>query len=136
VSGFCSNVDVIAAVDRAVRDGVDVLSLSLGGPRDGRIDPLEEALLNADAAGVFVAVSAGNSGDIPGAVANPAAAPRPSPRPPAPARSAPRCAPPGRAGASTSPPAASPAASRTLSSSMRGRGARTSRTRSTTRATA
>ncbi len=75
VSGSCSNVDVIAAVDRAVRDGVDVLNLSLGGPRDGRIDPLEEALLNADAAGVFVAVSAGNSGDQPGAVANPAAAP-------------------------------------------------------------
>ena len=75
VSGFCSNVDVIAAVDRAVRDGVDVLNLSLGGPRDGRIDPLEEALLNADAAGVFVSVSAGNSGEARGAVANPAAAP-------------------------------------------------------------
>jgi subtilisin family serine protease len=75
--GQCSTVDVTAAVDAAVRDGVDVLNLSLGGPADPSTpaDPMETALLNADAAGVAVVVSAGNSGTYPGAVGSPARAP-------------------------------------------------------------
>ena len=75
--GFCSTIDVIAAIDSAVADGVDVLNLSLGsgdGPGGGPT-PTELALLNADAAGVFVAVSAGNAGEYAGALGSPASAP-------------------------------------------------------------
>ena len=77
VTGFCSNVDVVAAIDSAVADGVDVLNLSLGGEAQpgGGPDPTELALLNADAAGVFVAVAAGNAGTYPGALGSPASAP-------------------------------------------------------------
>ncbi len=74
--GYCSNVDVISAIDAAVRDGVDVINLSLGAPHDpSRVDPTEAATLNADAAGVFVAVAAGNAGDYPDAISSPATAP-------------------------------------------------------------
>lgn len=77
VFGFCSDVDVVAAIDAAVSDGVDVINLSLGGPQDPsqRVDPVETATLNADAAGVFVAVSAGNEGSTAGATGSPASAP-------------------------------------------------------------
>ncbi|WCB91477.1 protease [Baekduia alba] len=75
--GECSTVDVVSAIDAAVRDGVDVLNLSLGGPADPSTseDPMEAALRNADAAGVAVAVAAGNAGSYPGAVGSPARAP-------------------------------------------------------------
>jgi subtilisin family serine protease len=77
VFGICSDVDVVAAIDAAVADGVDVINLSIGGPQDPsqRVDAVEEATLNADAAGVFVATSAGNSGDFEGATGSPASAP-------------------------------------------------------------
>jgi subtilisin family serine protease len=77
VFGICSDVDVVAAIDAAVADGVDVINLSLGGEQDPsqRVDAVEEATLNADAAGVFVAVSAGNGGDFDGATGSPASAP-------------------------------------------------------------
>lgn len=59
---YCSDVDLLAAVEQAVADGVDVLSLSFGGDVDPEhpIDPLSVALLNADRAGVVVAAAAGN----------------------------------------------------------------------------
>jgi hypothetical protein len=76
VVGICSTVDIVAAVDAAVGDGVDVLNLSLGLPQDSQhVDPVETATLNADAAGVFVAVAAGNAGSRAGAVGSPASAP-------------------------------------------------------------
>ena len=77
VFGICSTVDVVAAIDAAVGDGVDVINLSLGGPQEPspQIDPIETATLNADAAGVFVAAAAGNAGDFPGATGTPASAP-------------------------------------------------------------
>ncbi|WP_320668823.1 S8 family serine peptidase [Patulibacter defluvii] len=58
----CSDVDLLAAVDRAVADGVDVINLSLGGDVDPEhpIDPLSVALLGADEAGVVVVAAAGN----------------------------------------------------------------------------
>ncbi len=75
--GVCSSIDVIAAIDSAVADGVDVLNLSLGSGEDtsGGPTPTEIALLNADAAGVFVAVAAGNAGELEGALGSPATAP-------------------------------------------------------------
>ena len=82
VYGICTDVDVVAAIDAAVADGVDVLNLSLGGPLfpGSEIDPMQLAALNADAAGVVVVTSAGNSGEVDprspfGPVGSPAAAP-------------------------------------------------------------
>ncbi|KAH9563942.1 hypothetical protein CY35_05G150100 [Sphagnum magellanicum] len=64
-SGYTS--DIIAAVDKAIQDGVDILSLSLGsGPVvQGEItflDALELALLGAVKHGIFVSKAAGNDG--------------------------------------------------------------------------
>ena len=57
----CTTADTVAAVDRAVADGVDVLSYSVsGGSRMD--DSVERAFLGAASAGVFVAASAGNDG--------------------------------------------------------------------------
>jgi len=56
--------DIIAAIDRAVQDGVDVINYSVG-PQGGDsdiIDPVAVAFLNAAAAGVFVAAAGGNDG--------------------------------------------------------------------------
>jgi subtilisin family serine protease len=75
--GFCSDVDIIDGIDMAVRDGVDVINLSLGGFHDPSVlvAPVEEATRGADAAGVFVAAAAGNDGTFPGAFSSPATAP-------------------------------------------------------------
>lgn len=62
--GQCSDVDVIAAIDRAVVDVVDVVNLSLGGSVGDKVDPVQLAALNADAAGVVVVAAAGNSGEM------------------------------------------------------------------------
>ncbi|MDN3022799.1 S8 family serine peptidase [Streptomyces sp. S.PB5] len=64
----CPLADVVAAMDRAVADGVDVINLSVGGALPSMDNPLYAAQLNAAAAGVFVATAAGNNG--PGTVAN------------------------------------------------------------------
>ncbi|MFG6430178.1 S8 family peptidase [Roseateles sp. LYH14W] len=58
----CYGNDSIKAIDDAVADGVDVLNYSVGGSQTNAADPVELAFLNAVAAGVFVATSAGNSG--------------------------------------------------------------------------
>lgn len=60
--GGCSTVDSVAAIDQAVADGVDVLNYSISGSLTSSLDPVEVAFLFAADAGVFVAVSAGNSG--------------------------------------------------------------------------
>ncbi|MFB8084979.1 S8 family serine peptidase [Streptomyces sp. NPDC055992] len=55
--------DLVAAIDQAVADGVDVINYSLGGTFESTYDnPAQVALRNAAAAGVFVATAAGNSG--------------------------------------------------------------------------
>ncbi|CAI5531405.1 unnamed protein product [Closterium sp. Naga37s-1] len=55
-----TNADIRAAVDTAVADGVDVLSLSLGGSVPQYFSDIP--YMNAAKAGVFVALAAGNSG--------------------------------------------------------------------------
>jgi Subtilase family/Fibronectin type-III domain/PA domain/Peptidase inhibitor I9 len=55
-------VDLVAAIDDAVADGVDVINYSIAGSRTSVVDPVEIAFLNAAAANVFVATSAGNNG--------------------------------------------------------------------------
>ncbi|CAI5488395.1 unnamed protein product [Closterium sp. Naga37s-1] len=61
-------VDINAAVDKAVADGVDVISISLGGadPNATYFDHVN--YLNVNKAGVFVAFAAGNSGSPPSRV--------------------------------------------------------------------
>lgn len=57
----CSSADLVAAVDRATQDGVDVLNLSVNGGTG--IDILQRALLGAAEAGIVVVAAAGNEGD-------------------------------------------------------------------------
>jgi hypothetical protein len=67
----CFESDSIAAIDQGVADGVDVFNFSIGGSSTDFLDPVEVAFLNAAAAGVFVANSAGNSGPDAGTVEHP-----------------------------------------------------------------
>lgn len=60
--GFCYSSDSAAAVQQAIVDGADVLNFSIGGGTNPYSDPVSLAFLDAYAAGVFVAASAGNSG--------------------------------------------------------------------------
>ncbi|CAI0394002.1 unnamed protein product [Linum tenue] len=63
--------DVVAAIDQAVYDGVDILSLSLGPnsppatTKTTYLNPFDATLLAAVKAGVFVAQAAGNGGPFP-----------------------------------------------------------------------
>lgn len=67
---MCTDADILAAVDDAVADGVDVLSVSLNAmvppgvaaPPDYLRDALAVGCLHAAVAGVAVAASAGNQG--------------------------------------------------------------------------
>jgi subtilisin family serine protease len=58
----CWGSDSMAAVQHAVLDGVDVINFSIGVTPDPYSDVVELAFLDAYAAGIFVAASAGNSG--------------------------------------------------------------------------
>ncbi|KDP25552.1 hypothetical protein JCGZ_20708 [Jatropha curcas] len=59
----CSESDILAAMDTAVEDGVDVLSLSLGGGSAPFFaDGIAVGAFGAMQNGVFVSCSAGNSG--------------------------------------------------------------------------
>lgn len=57
----CATADTVTAVDRAVADGVDVLTYAVTGSADPR-DTVSRAFLGAEQAGVFVAAAAGNDG--------------------------------------------------------------------------
>ncbi|KAF7806661.1 subtilisin-like protease SBT2.5 [Senna tora] len=63
--------DVVAAIDQAVHDGVDILSLSVGPnsppatTKTTYLNPFDATLLGAVKAGVFVAQAAGNGGPYP-----------------------------------------------------------------------
>ncbi|WP_162564190.1 MULTISPECIES: S8 family serine peptidase [Microbacterium] len=68
-NGYTS--DIVAAVDQAVADGVDVINFSVSGTMSDLLDPVESAFLNAAASGIFVAASAGNDGPAASSVAHP-----------------------------------------------------------------
>ncbi|KAF2309734.1 hypothetical protein GH714_004855 [Hevea brasiliensis] len=63
--------DVVAAIDQAVHDGVDILNLSVGPnsppatTKTTFLNPFDATLLAAVKAGVFVAQAAGNGGPFP-----------------------------------------------------------------------
>ena len=61
-AGGCFGSDTAAAVEQAILDGVDVINYSISGGSNPYADATELAFLDAYAAGVFVAASAGNSG--------------------------------------------------------------------------
>jgi subtilisin family serine protease len=63
--------DLVAAIDDAVADGVDVINYSISGTTSNFLDPVEIAFLNAADVGIFVATSAGNSGPAASTVAHP-----------------------------------------------------------------
>jgi subtilisin family serine protease len=65
-----STADIAAAIDDATADGVDVINLSFSGSLSFIIDPVEIAFMFAADAGVFTAVSAGNSGPTASTVAH------------------------------------------------------------------
>jgi len=70
----CSSADLVAAIDQAVADGVDVINYSVGsGSTAFGADEL--AFLFAAAAGVLVATPAGNGGPGAGTISSPATAP-------------------------------------------------------------
>lgn len=58
----CYSSDSAAAVGEAILDGADALNFSISGGTNPYTDVVELAFLDAYAAGVFVATSAGNSG--------------------------------------------------------------------------
>ena len=68
-SGFTS--DLVAAIDQAVADGVDVINYSISGTTTNFLDPVQVSFLFAADAGVFVSASAGNDGPATGTVAHP-----------------------------------------------------------------
>ncbi|TYH04783.1 hypothetical protein ES288_A08G033600v1 [Gossypium darwinii] len=67
----CFDADVIAAFDAAISDGVDVLSVSLGGnPSEFFEDGISIGAFHAVKKDISVVSSAGNSGPDPGTVSN------------------------------------------------------------------
>lgn len=61
--GSAFSHDIIAAVEAAVEDGMDVINLSLGGSVEGPHDILAEAINRAVDAGTVAVISAGNEGN-------------------------------------------------------------------------
>jgi hypothetical protein len=58
----CYDEDMLAAIDQAVIDGVDVVNFSIGGGPQPDLSVLELAFEGMAEAGIFIAASAGNSG--------------------------------------------------------------------------
>ncbi|CAI0440326.1 unnamed protein product, partial [Linum tenue] len=67
----CFDSDILAAFDAAIHDGVDVISVSLGGSADEYFqDAVAIGSFHAVKKGILVSCSAGNSGPLPGTVSN------------------------------------------------------------------
>ena len=60
-TGGCFTTDSAAAIDQAVADGVDAINFSISGTTNSFLNVVEVSAFNAAAAGVFVAMSAGNT---------------------------------------------------------------------------
>ncbi|CAO2823157.1 unnamed protein product [Amaranthus hypochondriacus] len=67
----CFGSDILAGIDKAISDGVDVLSLSLGGGSAPYFrDTIAVGAFSAMEKGIFVSCSAGNSGPTKASLAN------------------------------------------------------------------
>jgi hypothetical protein len=66
VAGPCPHTSILAAVDQAIADGVDVLSYAISGADDPWTGVIQLAFLEAFDAGVFIAALGGNTGPGPG----------------------------------------------------------------------
>ena len=77
VNDSATDESILSAIDDAVADGMDVISLSLGSPLAPRpADDIEvQALENAVATGVIVVAAAGNSGPDPNTISSPGTGP-------------------------------------------------------------
>ncbi len=64
----CPGAALLAAVNQAVADGVDVINYSISGGTNPYYDPVSLAFLAANEAGIFVAAAAGNSGPAAGTI--------------------------------------------------------------------
>jgi subtilisin family serine protease len=73
--GGCSTGDLVAAIDQAVADGVDVINYSIGSAARSITGPDDIAFLFAADAGVFVATSNGNDGPDPDTTGSPSSSP-------------------------------------------------------------
>lgn len=66
----CPNTSILAGINQAVIDGVDVLNYSISGADAPWSNTISRAFLEAFGAGVFISMSAGNSGPGAGTVAH------------------------------------------------------------------
>ncbi|EPS71713.1 hypothetical protein M569_03043, partial [Genlisea aurea] len=70
-SSGCADMDILAAFDAAISDGVDVVSVSLGGVASGYTsDAISVGSFRAMRKGILTVASAGNSGPNHGTVTN------------------------------------------------------------------
>lgn len=71
--GGCSGAAILQAIDDAIHDGVDIISISIGlsnSEADYMNDPIAIGALHAQQRGVVVICSAGNDGPYPFTVSN------------------------------------------------------------------
>lgn len=67
----CGTADILKAFDDAIADGVDIISVSLGGgPEDYFKDPIAIGAFHAMKNGILVSNSAGNDGPEPVSISN------------------------------------------------------------------
>ncbi|MGL6107105.1 S8 family serine peptidase, partial [Romboutsia sp.] len=75
--GRGSTSDIVAAIEKSVEDGMDVINLSLGANVNDPLYPTAVATNNAMLAGVVTVLANGNAGPAPGTVGTPGTAPLP-----------------------------------------------------------